>query len=183
MKPVIRYAILALAALVFVCGSATARDGQKVRGGEGSRQGNDRVYSGNGHHRSHDSRVYSNQSSHQSSHRPAQSRPNERHASQRYRYDGRHDSHAGPYRQGANYRSSSPGYGSPRWESKGPRYHWSRGERLHAHYRGPVYAVNDYHYYGLRRPPQDYRWMRDGYGDFLLVAVATGIVIDLVLRH
>lgn len=62
----------------------------------------------------------------------------------------------------------------------GPR--WARGGYVH-HYRQPVYVVHDYHVHGLHHPPHGYRWYRDDYGDFLLVAVATGLIVDLILHH
>lgn len=58
---------------------------------------------------------------------------------------------------------------------------WARGGYVH-HYQRPIYVVNDYRGYGLRHPPRGYRWMRDDYGDFLLVAIATGLITDLILR-
>lgn len=58
-----------------------------------------------------------------------------------------------------------------------PHHRWARGER----YYGPVYVVNDYRYYRLRPPPYGYRWVRDD-GGYLLVAVGTGIILDMVLN-
>lgn len=60
-----------------------------------------------------------------------------------------------------------------------PRPYWARGQRYH----GPVYVVNDYDRYDLRRPPYGYRWQRDDRGNLLLVAIATGIIADLVLNN
>lgn len=57
-----------------------------------------------------------------------------------------------------------------------PRGHWVRGHR----YYGPTYVVSDYRSYRLRPPPRGYHWVRDrGTDDFLLVAVATGIILDI----
>lgn len=64
------------------------------------------------------------------------------------------------------------GYGAPRW---------ARGGYVH-HYQRPVYVIRDYRPYGLRHPPRGYHWMRDDYGDYLLVAIATGLIADLVFR-
>lgn len=68
-----------------------------------------------------------------------------------------------------------------------PRRHlgpppWARGGYVH-HYNRPIYVVNDYRGYGLRHPPRGHRWVRDDYGDYLLVAIATGVIVDLILRH
>ncbi|MBP6798242.1 MAG: RcnB family protein [Luteimonas sp.] len=66
-----------------------------------------------------------------------------------------------------------------------PRYvappRWARGGYVH-HYRQPVYVVRDYRGYGLRHPPRGYHWMRDDYGDYLLVVIATGLIADLIPR-
>lgn len=56
--------------------------------------------------------------------------------------------------------------------------HWERGHR----YDGPVYVVHDYGRYRLRPPPRGYHWVRDDDGQYLLVAVATGIILDMVLH-
>lgn len=61
-----------------------------------------------------------------------------------------------------------------------PRYRhtrWVRGHRYH----GPTYVVSNYGYYQLRQPPRGYHWVRAN-NDFLLVAITTGIILDLALR-
>lgn len=57
------------------------------------------------------------------------------------------------------------------------RPHWQRGHR----YGGPTYVVHDYSHYRLRPPPRGYHWVRAD-NDFLLVAVATGIIMDVALH-
>ena len=37
------------------------------------------------------------------------------------------------------------------------------------YYRGPVYVVNDYGHYHVRRPPRGYHWVRDDRGNLLMV--------------
>jgi Ni/Co efflux regulator RcnB len=64
-----------------------------------------------------------------------------------------------------------------------PRPAWVRGHRYHDYYRGPVYVVNDYNHYHLRRPPHGHHWIRSDRGDMLLVAVATGVIADIILHH
>jgi len=64
-----------------------------------------------------------------------------------------------------------------------PPHGWARGHDYRRGYRGPVYVVNDYHRYDLRRPPRGHHWVRDDRGNYLLVAVATGIIADLLLHH
>lgn len=68
----------------------------------------------------------------------------------------------------------APGYGS---------YGWARGHRYREYYGGPVYVVNDYSRYSVRRPPRDHQWIRDDRGNLLLVAIATGIIADYVINR
>ncbi|AWH24198.1 MULTISPECIES: RcnB family protein [Stenotrophomonas] len=70
-----------------------------------------------------------------------------------------------------------PGYGP------GPGYGWQRGHRYRDYYRGPIYVVNDYPRYHLRRPPYGHHWIRDDRGNMLLVAVATGIIADYIINN
>ena len=58
------------------------------------------------------------------------------------------------------------------------RHHWQRGHR----YAGPVYVVRDYRHYRLRPPPRGYHWVRADNNDYLLVAIATGIILDVALH-
>jgi Ni/Co efflux regulator RcnB len=60
---------------------------------------------------------------------------------------------------------------------------WHRGERIEVVYLEPRYYVDDYEYYHLRQPPRGHRWVRDEDGRFILVAVATGIIADILLHH
>ncbi|MBB2756337.1 UNVERIFIED_ORG: Ni/Co efflux regulator RcnB [Xanthomonas campestris] len=69
-------------------------------------------------------------------------------------------------------------YDRPSYYRAGPPP-WVRGQRFH----GPVYVINDYDRYNLRRPPYGYRWQRDNTGNLLLVAIATGVIADLVLNN
>ncbi|KQY50442.1 RcnB family protein [Lysobacter sp. Root494] len=70
----------------------------------------------------------------------------------------------------------------------GERRHWKhrdyhRGDRIEVVYLEPRYYVDDYEYYHLRQPPRGHRWVRDEDGRFILVAVATGIIADILLHH
>ena len=65
-----------------------------------------------------------------------------------------------------------------------PGYHrWAKGQRYRDYYGGPVYVVNDYNRYQVRHPPRGYHWVRDDRGNLLMVAIATGVIADLMLRH
>jgi len=62
---------------------------------------------------------------------------------------------------------------------------WARGRHYGYHGYGPTYVVHDYRPYRHRlyAPPRGYYWRRSDAGEFLLVAIATGIIADIVLNH
>lgn len=78
-------------------------------------------------------------------------------------------------RQGYWY---APGYGyervEPRWRGA-----WRRGGYVPGPYRH--YYVQDWGYYGLRPPPRGYRWVYAD-GNFLLMALTTGLIADVILN-
>jgi len=50
-------------------------------------------------------------------------------------------------------------------------------------YRDNRYVVSDWRTEHLREPPRGYHWVRSDNGDFLLVAVATGVISSILLSH
>ncbi len=62
----------------------------------------------------------------------------------------------------------------PRYEA---RHNWRRGE----HFDGRGVAVYDWRYYHLTPPPHGYEWVQDN-GQFVLVAIATGIIVEVILN-
>ncbi|MET0543778.1 MAG: RcnB family protein [Variovorax sp.] len=95
------------------------------------------------------------------------------------RHDGRHDNgrhdngrgDRGDYRDGRQY--DRRGYPQPHAE-------WKRGGRVPNEYRGRNYVVNDYRAYHLNAPPRGYQWVGVG-GDYVLAAVATGIIAQIII--
>ena len=75
----------------------------------------------------------------------------------RDRFDGRHDNglHLGWYKN-----------------------HWKRGDRIDWVYVQPQYYVTDYRAYNLRPAPVGYRWVRPMDDRYLLVELATGLVVE-----
>lgn len=88
------------------------------------------------------------------------------------RYNGGGRSGGGYAQQGwrgdRDWRGGRSNYRSAGW--------YSRGSYLPPYYRG--YAVSDYGRYHLRQPPRGYYWYRTG-NDFVLAALATGLIYDL----
>ncbi|HUA80816.1 MAG TPA: RcnB family protein [Dyella sp.] len=60
--------------------------------------------------------------------------------------------------------------------------HYHRGEYLPERYRGRDYYVVDYSRYRLYAPPRGYQWVRGYDGGFVLVAVATGLIVNEILN-
>jgi Ni/Co efflux regulator RcnB len=77
------------------------------------------------------------------------------------RYDNRDDHH-----------DNRGGNGHGRWE---------RGHSLPPEYRDRGHYVTDYRSYRLREPPRGYRWVRAD-NDFVLVAITTGLIADIVIN-
>jgi Ni/Co efflux regulator RcnB len=70
-----------------------------------------------------------------------------------------------------------------RAEARGerPDRGWRRGDRLPQEWRHRNYVVDDWRGHHLRRPPRGYEWVQDG-GDYLLVAIATGVIAEILLN-
>ncbi|HZX75742.1 RcnB family protein [Lysobacter sp.] len=62
------------------------------------------------------------------------------------------------------------------------------GHYKHDYRRGVMYVerrvyVDDYDRYHLHAPPRGHRWVRSDDGRYVLIAVATGIIADVLLHH
>ena len=57
-----------------------------------------------------------------------------------------------------------------------------RGERIPMEYRNRQYVVDDWRGHRLSAPPRGYHWVQSG-GDYVLVAIATGIILQVLLNH
>ena len=63
------------------------------------------------------------------------------------------------------------------------RARYRRGDRIEVVHVERRDYVDDYEHYHLRRPPHGHRWIRTDDGKYLLVAVASGIIADILLHH
>ncbi|HYD46063.1 MAG TPA: RcnB family protein [Phenylobacterium sp.] len=88
----------------------------------------------------------------------------------RNRYNGYY------YRNTWFYGPPPPAYYNDRYYRPGYAP-WRRGAVLPRYYRD--YRVNDYYRYRLRPPPRGYAWYRVG-DDYLLAAVASGLIFDII---
>jgi Ni/Co efflux regulator RcnB len=64
----------------------------------------------------------------------------------------------------------------------GPEHRFHRGDRLPPEYRSRSYVVDNWRAHRLNPPPRGYHWVQVG-GDYVLVAIATGIILQLVLAN
>ncbi len=64
----------------------------------------------------------------------------------------------------------------------GPNHAFHRGDRLPVEYRHRNYVVDDWRGHNLSAPPRGYHWVQTG-GDYVLVAIATGVILQLLLNN
>ena len=57
-----------------------------------------------------------------------------------------------------------------------------KGDRLPDSYRSNQYVVNDWQSRHLRQPPSGYHWVQVN-GDYVLAAIATGVIADMLLNN
>ena len=101
--------------------------------------------------------------------------------------------------QGRGYYRDGHRYYGDRYDDRDRRYHknghwdngrrgpppWARGRDYRSYGYRNVYVVPyaQYRPYGLYAPRPGYRWVRDDTGNFLMVAIASGIIADVLLHH
>lgn len=78
--------------------------------------------------------------------------------------------HAGP---GHHHRYLGPG---------GRGFDYGPGDRMPPQYMGEHYWIGDYGHYGLPPPPPGDRWMYDPDGNYVLVSMATSMVVEALLH-
>lgn len=57
---------------------------------------------------------------------------------------------------------------------------YKKGGHLPKTYRGQQYVVTNWRGQHLRPPPRGYHWVRSNNGDFLLVAITTGVIASII---
>ncbi|MFL6635342.1 MAG: RcnB family protein [Massilia sp.] len=100
--------------------------------------------------------------------------------------DRRGDDRRDGYQARGGGRYGDEGYGGDRdnrrWDGAGPNHDIRRGGRLPSRYRNHQYVVDNWRDHHLRPPPRGYHWVQTG-GDYVLAAVATGVIADLIINH
>lgn len=114
-------------------------------------------------------------------------------------HHGRHDNRGGPHGQKAHGHRGGPGkhfkhHGPDRrfdhrgpdrrfdMRGGGPDHGWYRGDRIPPQYRGRQYVVDDWRGHRLSAPPRGYHWVQAG-GDYVLIAIASGVIASIILNQ
>jgi Ni/Co efflux regulator RcnB len=87
------------------------------------------------------------------------------------------DRRGGDWRRGDDRRA-----GEWRGRGAGPDHDWYRGGRLPPQYRGHQYVVDNWRAHRLSAPPRGYHWVQAG-SDYVLVAIATGVIASILLSQ
>lgn len=103
----------------------------------------------------------------------------QRHAAPPQRPAPPHMQRDGGHRDG-EYRNQ--GHASNGQRGAGPQHDWYRGARVPPSYRGYNYVVNDWRGHRLSSPPRGYHWIQNG-SDYLLVAIASGVIAQIILSN
>ncbi|KQZ59671.1 hypothetical protein ASD53_05555 [Lysobacter sp. Root559] len=99
------------------------------------------------------------------------------------RYDRRDHGDRGYDRYDSRYYYSYDGRNHPPDRHNGWHKDYRRGQRIDVVYMQPRYYIDDYPRYHLAPPPRGHRWVRMDDGRMILIAVATGIIADVLLHH
>jgi Ni/Co efflux regulator RcnB len=90
-----------------------------------------------------------------------------------------HDQGRQDNRRGVETRRADGGHDGP---GAGPDHAFYRGSRLPPEYRSRQYVVDDWRGHRLSAPPRGYHWVQAG-GDYVLVAIATGVIASILLNR
>lgn len=69
-----------------------------------------------------------------------------------------------------------------RGRGAGPDHRFHKGDRLPKEWRSRQYVVDDWRGHHLRQPPRGYHWVQSG-TDYILVAIATGVIAQIILSQ
>jgi Ni/Co efflux regulator RcnB len=99
---------------------------------------------------------------------------------QRDQRDNSRDWNGQVQRDGRRYVEA--GYDERGYRGAGPRHDLRRGGYLPSRYRTRQYVVDNYREHRLSAPPRGYHWVQAG-SDYALVAVATGLIANILLSQ
>jgi Ni/Co efflux regulator RcnB len=115
---------------------------------------------------------------------------------QRGQHQQREYRRAEPPQYGRRHEQPQYAYQQPRYNQRGQysqyghsgdwgaRAQYRRGDHLPYQFRQRQHYVNDWRAHRLYAPPHGYQWVRaDDSSDYLLVAIATGLIVNLMLNQ
>ncbi|WP_325346919.1 RcnB family protein [Xylophilus sp.] len=85
-------------------------------------------------------------------------------------------------RRGPGYSDRGPQHGDREGRGFGSDFRYHKGDRLPPDLRGRNYVVDDWRAHRLSAPPRGYHWVQYG-GDYVLVAIATGVIASILLNN
>lgn len=100
---------------------------------------------------------------------------------QRHQRDERFERDRHDNRRGDRYDGPRGGYQGHE-DRPAPRQHYRRGAYLEHQHRGSSYVVSDWRSRRLSAPPRGSHWVQAD-GDYLLVAIATGLITQVLLNQ
>ena len=86
----------------------------------------------------------------------------------------------GPKKGSSAHWQGPPQHSQAGGRGAGPDHDFYKGGRLSNEYRSRQYVVNDWRGHRLSAPPRGYHWVQTG-GDYVLVAIASGIILQIFL--
>ena len=90
-----------------------------------------------------------------------------------WRAERRHDRHHPHYRP-------APAVHHHYYHARGPEF--QRGRYIPYEYRNRQYVVVNHHIHHLAPPPHGHHWVQVG-GDYVLIAIATGLITHVILNN
>lgn len=109
-------------------------------------------------------------------------RRGQRDQGQRGAQQDRHDAQGRQPQSQRNRQAYANGNARQDERGAGPDHAFRRGQRLPVEYRNHQYVVDDWRGHHLSAPPRGYHWVQTG-GDYVLVAIATGVILQLLLSQ
>jgi Ni/Co efflux regulator RcnB len=91
-------------------------------------------------------------------------------------HDRNHDTYGYRYEQRGRQDNARHSY----YNARGPQF--SRGGYIPREYRSQQYVVANYRVHRLPLPPRNHQWVQVG-ADYVLIAIATGIIANIVLNY
>ncbi len=113
--------------------------------------------------------------------RPDTHNDNRQKPKQEQRHDNRHDGR-NEHKSDRHQQGRKPPVQQKQSRGAGPHHEFHPGGHLPNEYRNHQYVINDWRNHHLSAPPRGYHWVQTG-TDYVLIAIATGIIAQIVLGN